>query len=1152
MHTQWSVFDLGFIAGTLKRMASVLIVPIAFFALATTLCAQSGLAIDSQSAQPASIQRAQNNSAPSIKLAKTYRNLPLIMEPNQGQTSNEVKFLSRGPGYVFFLTSDEAVLALHSGKSSIIGRQSSKTDILRMKLVGSNPEPELIGLDELPGRSNYFIGKDPANWRANVPNFGRVAEHGVYPGIDLVYYGNQQQLEYDFVVAPGADPRAIRLAIDGERRLRLDSTGDLIVSLEGGDLRLHKPAIYQTSRGAKQPVSGRFIVLGNSEVSFKVGKYDPSRALVIDPILSYSTYLGGSGIDVANGIAVAPDNTAFIAGGTFSIDFPTAHPLQPNMGGAVDFPQDAFVAKISADGSTLLYSTYLGGSGTDVANGIAVDSFGNAYVTGITFSPDFPVTAGSISPLYGGDGKGGASYNPNGNIVSNAFVTKLNVAGSGLVYSSFLGYYENVTGLAIALDSADNAYVTGQTGPNLPVTVTTVPPPLPPPPFPIVGAFQPVFGGGTDCFLTKVSASGSTIPYSTYIGGSAGDTCYGVAADSNGNAYVTGLTYSGDFPISITAPQTTYSGMGDAFLTKINSNWSEALSLVYSSYLGGNGLDQGNGVAVDKAGNAYVVGVTNSTSPSFPVTASALQPTCALDALGNCEGDAFVTKMNPAGTALVYSTYLGGTKAEAGMGIALDASGDAYVTGSTVSSDFPIAGVVFQPAFGGGNADAFVTALNPGGTALIYSTYLGGTNTDIGTSIAVDSSGSAYVSGQTCSVDFPLANSLQDFPNGNCDAFISKVSILTGIALNPSGLVFPNQSLGTTSKPLTISLTNGNAPLSIASIVATGDFAQTNTCGGSVPANSKCTISVTFTPTGTGVRKGAITITDSAPGSPHIANLSGSTSAVTLSASSLSFGNQTVGVASAAKTIVITNVGLTALKISNIAASGDFAATDNCSVPLQPTTNCVINVTFTPSILGTSIGAVTITDNALDSPQVVVLTGTGVVANFAISASPTSASVFAGNSSGFTLAISPIAGSNATVSLSCTGAPERSTCSIVPATVTMDGVNPKSAIVTVTTTVRALAPMPALGPNYSVPNLHGLISLLWLAAMFTMGMLAFLNAKRRWVWVQFGIVALFVLVWAGCSRSTTTVGTPAGDYTVTITGTSGTITHSTDFALTVK
>jgi len=303
MHTQWSVFDLGFIAGTLKRMASVLIVPIALFALATTLYAQSGLAIDSQSAQPASIQRAQNNSAPSIKLAKTYRNLPLIMEPNQGQTSNEVKFLSRGPGYVFFLTSDEAVLALHSGKSSIIGRQSSKTDILRMKLVGSNPEPELIGLDELPGRSNYFIGKDPANWRTNVPNFGRVAERGVYPGIDLVYYGNQQQLEYDFVVAPGADPRAIRLAIDGARRLRLDSTGDLIVSLEGGDLRLHKPAIYQTSGGAKQPVSGRFIVQGNSEVSFKVGQYDPSRALVIDPILSYSTYLGGSGIDAANAIA---------------------------------------------------------------------------------------------------------------------------------------------------------------------------------------------------------------------------------------------------------------------------------------------------------------------------------------------------------------------------------------------------------------------------------------------------------------------------------------------------------------------------------------------------------------------------------------------------------------------------------------------------------------------------------------------------------------------------------------------------------------------------------------------------------------------------------------------------------------------------------
>jgi hypothetical protein len=1146
---------------TLVRISSVLLIPITLCTMAVTVSARRGLAIDPQSAPSASARLKGNNLASSIGLAKTYRNLPMAMEPNQGQTSKEVKFLSRGRGYGFFLTGKEAVLALHNGQSSFNGQGQSaakhqtspRTEILRMKLVGSNPYAEVIGLNKLPGKSNYFIGRDPANWRTNVPNYGKVAERGIYPGIDLIYYGNHQQLEYDFVLAPGANPKSIRLAINGARSLHINSNGDLIVGLENGHLMLHKPEIYQISEGIKEPVSGGFLLQGNYEVAFNIGKYNPSRGLVIDPVLSYSTYLGGSSIDAANGVAVAPDNTAFIAGGTFSSDFPTVHPLQANRGGGPDFPQDAFVAKISADGSTLVYSTYLGGSKTDVANSIAVDSFGNAYLTGTTLSSDFPVTPGSANTLCGGDGKCGASWNPQGLIVSNAFVTKLNVAGSGLVYSSFIGYYENVTGMSIAVDGNGNAYVAGQVGPNLTPTITITPPAQPPPPFPVVGGFQQVFGGGMDGYLVKLDATGSTIPYSTYIGGNGQDTCNAVAVDSSGNAYLTGLTYSENFPISPGVPQSVYGGMGDAFLTKVNPNLIGSSSLVYSTYLGGNGLDQGSGVAVDKSGNAFVAGMTNSTSPSFPVTANVLQPNCALDSLGNCEGDTFVAKMNPSGTALIYSTYLGGTGAEAGVGIALDTNGDAFLTGSTVSTDFPIAGAVFQPKFGGGNADVFVAELNPTGTSLIYSTYLGGTNTDIGTGIAVDSKGSAYVTGQTCSPDFPLANPLQEYSGGNCDAFISKISVLAGIALNPSGLVFPHQSLGTTSKPLTISLTNGNSLVTIGVIATTGDFAQTNNCGTSIPAGGNCTISVTFTPTANGVRKGTLTINDSAPGNPHVVPLTGTTSPVGLSTSNLSFGNQAVGVASPAKAIVVTNNGSTPLTISGILASGDFAATSNCSVPLQPTTNCVISVTYTPSTTGPTIGAVTLSDNAPDSPQVVLLTGTGVFPDFGISASPTSGSTFAGNPSSFALAVAPIFGSTATVSLACSGAPTGSTCSIAPAQLTLDGIHSSSATVTVTTTKRTMAPP---GPNYRTPPSIGpvpVLSILWLAAVSIMGTVALLNSKRPRVWAQVGFLAVSMFVWGGCvGDSTKTAGTPAGTYTLTIKGTSGTVTHTSNFTLKIN
>lgn len=1135
-----------------------------------------------------------NPQSPS-SVARQYAKLPLAFEPNLGQVSSEAKFLARGDGYALFLTPTESVLALKSasisegikGNATTSGNSSadsahnlhnsrltiggSTPTVLRMKLAGANATGNFSAIDELPGKSNYFIGSQPSKWHANIPNYRKVEQRGVYHGIDVIYYGTQRQLEYDFVVAPGADPSVIQLAFRGAEQLRTDSRGDLVISVAGGEVCLQKPVAYQESNAGKETVAVNYVVEGESNVAFKVGNYDPNRQLVIDPILSYSTYLGGSNIDGANAIAVAPDNTAFVAGGTFSLDFPTAHPLQPNHGGPDDFSRDAFVSKLSADGSTLLYSTYLGGKNEDVANGIAVDSFGNAYVTGTTLSPDFPATPGSFNVECGGDGKCGASFNPGGLIVSNAFVSKLNAAGSALVYSGFLGEYENVKGQAIAVDHDQIAYVTGQTGANILPTVVITPPATGPPPFPITpGACQAGFGGGaTDAFVTKISATGTTIEFSCYLGGSDEEIGYGVAVDANANAYVTGLSYSANFPTTATGLQLTNAGAGDAFLVKVNT--AVVGPPVYSTLLGGSGLDQGNAVAVDSRGNAYVTGGTASKAATLGFTPppGAFQPDCALDSSLVCEGDAFVAKINPAlsgPASLVYFTYLGGKLADSGIGIAVDPvdppTGNAYVTGSTVSTDFPIMPAAFQPKFGGGNADAFVAKLNPTGATLVYSSYLGGTNTDSGNGIAVDSTGAAYIAGQTCSLDFPLANPEQVTPGGNCDAFVSKVSILSGIQLNPAGLVFPAQSLGTPSQPQTVTLTNGDNPLTIASIAVTGanagDFAETTTCGASLPRGAQCTITVIFTPSAAGIRKASVTITDNAPGSPQVLNLNGQSSTLTLSASSLSFGNQQVGTTSSnPQSVVATNNGTTAVTFTGITASGDFAETDNCTkAPLQPTTNCVINVTYTPSTAGSSVGALTLADNAPGSPQIVLLTGTGfgLQSDFTLSALQSSSAVSAGQAATFNLQLSSTGGFSQPVALSCSGAPPRAGCSFSSNPVTPGGAAPTAVTVTVTTGLRTLVPPSS---RFRLGPFHGLryrtLLPAWFILLFVLATLVGLRRKLKMV--AFGLAVILLLAAAGCNSgnpSGVPAGTPAGAYQITVTGTSGAIAHTTMLNLQVN
>jgi hypothetical protein len=660
------------------------------------------------------------------RVVDSYGKLPLSFEANRGQTAPQVKFLARGPGYTLFLTPDAAVLSL--------GRQKTNA-VLRMQLQGANARASVTGADALPGKSNYFIGSDPNQWRTNVPTYAAVKYASVYPGIDLVYHGNQRLLEYDFLVAPGADPQAIGIRFQGARKLTVNLEGALVIGLGGSEVIEPAPVVYQEIGGQRQTVAGRYVLRGRGRVGFSVAEYDRSQTLVIDPTLVYSTYLGGSGADGGNAIAVDASGNAYVAGLTLSSDFPsTPGALQTTSGG--DY--DVFVTKLNAAGSALVYSTYLGGSGYEAAGGIAVDASGNAYVTGETVSTNFPTTPGAFQTTLNGP--------------YNGFVTKLNAASSALVYSSYLGGGGDY-GQAIAVDASGSAYVTGYaSSSNFPTTP---------------GAFQTTFGGWRDAFVTKVNAAGSALVYSTYLGGSDYDGGSGIAADVSGNAYVTGSTSSIDFPTTPGAFQTAFSGYEDAFVTKLNAAGS---ALLYSTYLGRSG-GWGSAIAVDASGNAYVTGEAEN---DFPTTPGAFQATS-----GGCD-DAFVSKLNASGSSLLYSTYLGGSSCDYGYGIAVDASGNVYVTGDTMSSDFPTTPGAFQTApLGQFGYKAFVTKLNAAGSALDYSTYLSGSTEDEANGIAVDALGNAYVTGVTSSFDFPTTPGTfqSTYAGGQADAFLAKLSL---------------------------------------------------------------------------------------------------------------------------------------------------------------------------------------------------------------------------------------------------------------------------------------------------------------------------------------------------------------------------------------
>lgn len=678
-----------------------------------------------------------------VRILKTYTGLPRTFEVNRGQSHPQVKFVSRGADHTLFLASGEAVLALHeapsprsripagsAGPRARAGGRSGR-GVTRMSLLRSRPRPRLVGRDELPGTVNYFLGRGTGERYANIPTFAAVAYEGVYPGVDWVFHGDQNRLEFDCVVAPGADPGAITLAFKGPDGLALDEGGDLLLHLPDirGTLRLRQPLAYQVVGGERRGVPAAFVLRGRRSVGFKLAAFDPQSTLVIDPVLVYATYFGGSGSGSGIGVAVDSAGNAFLTGNTRSVDFPTVNPAQPSPGGGAD----AFVSKLSADGSSLVYSTFLGGSRDDQGAGIDVDSTGNAYVTGYTESPDFP-TLNALQPAFGG--------------FRNVFVAKLDATGSRLVYSTYLGGGGSHAGEGIAVDAGGQACVTGFTSSFASS-------------FPTVNALQPVPAGGWEAFVAKLNAAGSALVYSTYLGGSGDDQGFGIAVDAPGNAYVTGTTASSNFPTSVPL-QPAFGGVRDAFVAKLSGDGS---ALTYATFLGGGGEEQGRGIAVDGASSAHVTGFTASSD--FP-TLGALQPV-----FGGVR-DAFVAALVPSGSALVYATYLGGANGDEGRGVALGGAGGAIVSGCTLSSDFPTVNAV-QPSFHGGGfaGDAFVARLNSPGSALVYSTYLGGSGDEQGRGIAADGVDDSVVTGFTNSPDFPVFNALQPtFGQG----FVAKIT----------------------------------------------------------------------------------------------------------------------------------------------------------------------------------------------------------------------------------------------------------------------------------------------------------------------------------------------------------------------------------------
>ena len=1110
---------------------------------------------------------AEQSSATYKALPSTALSLPLFFEQNQGQTAPQVKFLARGAGYGLFLTADEAVLELQtsaiSTEHSTLSSQLSSSSVIRMRLEGANCSPRVSGASLLPGKSNYFIGNDPSKWRHDIPQFARVEYHAVYPGVDLVYYGNQGQLEYDFRVAPGADPNQITLSFQGASAhiisISHDSedsgdSGDLILSTDQGDVRFHAPNIYQPatpesgnpSGNAQKTIAGSFRQLADNKIGFTIGDYDHSRELVIDPVLSYSTYLGGSngvegaliGASPLNLVKVAIDsaNWIYVAGSTTSTDFPmpvppnTNNPIQPQLGGAG--AQNIFIAVINPTlqpptppNQQLVYATYLGGSQVagqppeiDSLAGIAVDTSRNIYVAGTTTSTDFPTTSNALpqpGPVSGTHGFLSAlTLTPVAGVVYNlAYSTYL--AGNGT---------DIVTGLAI--DGVQNAYVTGTTTSSNPTT-TLYPFPASP------NGFQTVSNspGNLQFFASKISTTASgyqSMLYSTYFGGGYPSPATGVpiiavgggiavdpAPNTSPNMYFTGTTNMlnqiptglglAPFPLfnaqqsclnesgqnNCTPSPQTPTTTPDAFVAKINPNLA-ASNPVYSTYIGAIGNDYGNAIDVDTSGNAYVTGWTDSANwVCNACSSAAFQP----DSGGG--QDAFIVKIgNLSGSQypMTYFTYLGGSGNDIGQDIKVDAVQSVHVVGSTTSQNFPATINTYQPNLGAGaTQNAFVALISTtlGGTLANpigdYSSYLGGNVLDQGTGVAIDPIyGNTYVAGITQSTLFPTTpTAYQPQLNGTQNAFVSKIgnsSTLSITAPNPSP--YPAVAAGN-------------------QVVFTFDITNT----GTDPANQ-----LVFTVQGLP--------TSGLASAPYAQVNSGLGSCNQVQNSSITCTIQTLAVNSQAAVEVFVTPSIPVVSQS-ISISGSVSANNGSGGPSVP------------------------------QPTVYVV-------DFEISAS-TPPPVNAGDIVTILVTFTPTSsyGYNAVITPSQTTSPSMVTAAtptFSPTTVTLAGTSAGTTILGIATVARPVTTGSLFrrGSFYAAWLPIGGLSLVGLG-------IGVGRKRRRWlVGAVLGLIAGIILLQPACGSSTsntpaTTGGTLAGTYIITITGSAGTgAVHTFPVTLTVR
>ena len=645
--------------------------------------------------------------------------LPLFFAPSRGQPGAAAAFTLRSAQFSAQITATQTRFDFGAAR-------------LTVRFAGANPQVQLEAADPLPGRVNYLLGNTRDQWQTDVPTYSEILCDDLYPGIDLAYSVAEGRLKSEFRLSPGADPGAIRWQYQGGRAPRIAGDGGLVVAAGGGELREQSLAMYQEKAGRRVPVQGAFRILDGGLVGFTTGAFDRQRPLVIDPVLSYSTYLGGGGLDSVRAIAVDSAGNAYVAGQTDSIDFPVAGAVRPASGGGVD----AFIAKLNSAGNALVYATYLGGSWDDRAFGIAVDGSGNAYVTGWTYSPNFPTTNGARQRTLGGG--------------RDAFVAKLNAAGNTLLYSTYLGGSGHESGNAIAIDGSGQAVVAGETLSS---------------DFPVANGLHSSTAGRQDAFVSKLSADGSALLWSTYLGGYGDDRATSLAVDTLGDVYIAGATDSANFP-TFHAFQGVNRGGQDGFAAKVSA---DGRNLLYSTYLGGSGgtvaaPELVAAIRVDDAGCAYVA--RSTASRDFPIL-GALQA-----AYGGGVSDAFVAKLNSTGDGLLFSTYLGGYGADFATGIAVDAAGMTYVVGYTSSANFPTANPL-QPTLAG-SYDAFLTKLNPQGTVLLESTFLGGIGSDAAYAVALGSGSAVYTAGQTQSLNFPLKDPLQATNAGSYGGFVCK------------------------------------------------------------------------------------------------------------------------------------------------------------------------------------------------------------------------------------------------------------------------------------------------------------------------------------------------------------------------------------------